>query len=96
MEQPIRETDWRLLRKLHPVALDRFSRRILDEIAVIMGDSRHTAHERYLSVYRRIERRTREMQQAFDECGVREPSSACFISAGSACLLKTSSRASAK
>ncbi len=46
----IKESDWKLLSKLKPLALARLSQRILDEICAIATESR-SAHERYLAVF---------------------------------------------
>jgi hypothetical protein len=61
------ERDWKLLRKLHPVALDRYCQRVLTEIAAIPGDAGRSHHQRYLAIYKLVERRDREMAATFDD-----------------------------
>ncbi len=63
----IRESDWKHLRQLKPVALDRFCRRILSEIEAVSSGHGKTSHERYLTVYRLIQNRDRELGQMFDD-----------------------------
>jgi hypothetical protein len=62
----IKESDWKLLRELHDVALERFCRRVLGEIQRRSATSNKTYHERYLDIYRLLERRDRELGDAFN------------------------------
>ena len=66
MREAIAESDWKLSRKLHPIALDRFCHRVLEEIASIGSDTSKTSHERYGAIYRLIKRRDREIADSFD------------------------------
>jgi hypothetical protein len=66
MSRSISEPDWKVLRELKPIALDRFCQRVLDEIARVASDASKTSHERYLAVYQLIERRDRELATAFN------------------------------
>lgn len=67
MPREIKESDWKLFRQLHPVALERFSQRILSEIGSINADSAKDFHQRYLDIFEVIGRRDREMTQLFDD-----------------------------
>jgi len=67
MPREIKESDWKLLRQLHPVALERFSQRILSEIGIINADSAKSFHQRYLDIFEVIGSRDREMAQMFDD-----------------------------
>jgi hypothetical protein len=62
----IKESDWRLLRQLKPVALERFCERVLKDIARRSSASRKTCRERYIDIHRLLERRDREFAEAFD------------------------------
>ena len=55
----IKESDWRALRRLQPLALERFCKRVLDEIESVRHDSARTFHPRYLDIYRIVEQRDR-------------------------------------
>jgi hypothetical protein len=66
MSRVICEPDWKVLRELKPIALDRFCQRVLDEIARVASDASKTSHERYLAVYQLMERRDRELATAFN------------------------------
>jgi len=67
MNQPIRESDWKVFRSLHKVALDRFCKRVLDEAAAITGDNNRTHHERYLALFALIKKRDEDVARMFDE-----------------------------
>ena len=67
MSRDIAESDWKVLRKLHPVALDRFCRRILAEIESVVADSSRSHQQRYVAIYQLVERRDREIADAFND-----------------------------
>jgi hypothetical protein len=66
MSQAIREPDWKLFRRLQAIALERFCERVLAEIAGLASEAQKTSHERYLAVFGLLERRDRELADAFD------------------------------
>jgi hypothetical protein len=66
MTRDIAESDWRVLRELRSVALERLCERVLDEIRIISADSGKTFHERYQAVYGLIRRRDDDIARAFD------------------------------
>lgn len=61
------ERDWKHLRALHPLALDRYCTRILDESIAIIADSAAAPHERYLRLYRLFQERDATLAMAFDD-----------------------------
>jgi hypothetical protein len=61
------EPDWKLLRQLSSVALDRFCNRVLEEVRTLTSQPGKTNHERYLAVYKRLQRRDRELANAFND-----------------------------
>ena len=67
MRDRIPETDWKLLRELHPIALERFCERVLAEIGGIVADERQRARERYAAVFKLVKRRDSELAVAFDD-----------------------------
>jgi hypothetical protein len=67
MSRDIAESDWKILRELHPIALDRFCRRILEEIESVVADSGRSHHQRYVAIYQHVERRDREIADAFND-----------------------------
>lgn len=66
VKREIRESDWKVLRRAHPRALERFSERVLGEVETLIHNSDHTHHERYLELFKLIQRRDREMADLFD------------------------------
>jgi len=67
MSDRISEADWRVLRELKPIALERFCERIISEIAVLTSDTGKSYHERYKAVYTLIKRRDDDLADAFDD-----------------------------
>lgn len=66
VERRISEADWKILRQLEPVALERFCQRVLTELVTLASDTSSGSHERYQSVYSMIDERNRQMAAAFD------------------------------
>jgi hypothetical protein len=62
-----RESDWKILRELKTVALDRFCRRILDAVARLSAEPGKSDHQRYLAVYQHIHRRDDDIAAIFNE-----------------------------
>jgi hypothetical protein len=62
----ISEPDWRVLRRVHPLALERFCERVLAEVDRVSRDGAKTHHARYLQIFRIIEQRNGEMARIFD------------------------------
>lgn len=63
----IKESDWKHLRELKPVALDRFCNRILLDIQEASSDPEKTPHQRYLMVYKIAKDRDNELGNIFDD-----------------------------
>jgi hypothetical protein len=66
MAQNILESDWKLFRKLQPVALDRFCQRTLAELTRLAGDATRDNHQRYLVIYKLVRERDKELASIFD------------------------------
>ena len=67
MARDIPESDWKELKQLHVLALDRFCQRVLAEVAEISSDASKTAHQRYLALYAVVDTRNMEMSDIFDQ-----------------------------
>ena len=61
----MRESDWKLLSRLKPLALDRLCQRILSQIAEL-ASSPDSSHDRYLAIFRLIAERDREIALCFN------------------------------
>ena len=62
----IKESDWKVLRRLHPLALERFCERVLTQIARVSRNDAKSYHARYLQIFRLIEEDNQMMAQMFD------------------------------
>jgi hypothetical protein len=67
MIRAISEADWKLFRQLHPIALERFCQRVLSEVASLASQTDKSSHERYLAVFKLIQRRDKELADAFND-----------------------------
>ena len=66
MMRDIKESDWKFLRTLHSVALERFSEQILLDLQRINSDKAKSFHQEYLEIYTSIHQRDKEMARTFD------------------------------
>ena len=62
----IKEPDWKVLRRVHPLALERLCERVLAEVDRVSRDGTKGHHERYLQIFRIIQQRDREIARLFD------------------------------
>jgi hypothetical protein len=62
----ILESDWKVFKRLRPVALERFCERVLGDIARISADAGQSHHQRYLEIFRLIEVRDQQIVEIFD------------------------------
>ena len=62
----IKESDWKVFRRLHGIALERYCQRVLEEIRVA-AECDADYHDCYRKVYRLIRNRDRTMASAFDD-----------------------------
>ncbi len=67
MPGTIAEADWKVLRRVHPLALERYCERVLAEIVRVIHDSARSTHQRYLDIFKIIEQRDREMASIFND-----------------------------
>lgn len=67
MTTEIKESDWKLLRRVHPLAVERFCERVLGEIDRVVGDTARSRHERYLQIYKLMQHRDLEMARLFND-----------------------------
>lgn len=62
----IKESDWKVFRRLHAVALERYCQRLLEEVKLATACN-GSYHDCYLRVYRLIQDRDKTMARAFDD-----------------------------
>jgi hypothetical protein len=61
MEHEFSESDWRTFRELRQVALERFCKRVLEQVPRFSAASERTYHERYLELFRWLGERNNEL-----------------------------------
>jgi hypothetical protein len=62
-----KESDWKLLRELKPILLERLCERILGECRETIAEEGKSAHERYLALYDLVRNRDRDVAACFDD-----------------------------
>ena len=67
MARTIAEADWKVLRRVHPLAIERYCERVLADIERVTHLSAQSAHQRYLDIFKTIAQRDREIASIFDD-----------------------------
>ena len=67
MSGGIPEADWKVFRSLRPIWLNRFCKRINDELSRVLADEGRSPHEQYLAAYKLIHKRDKEVGDAFND-----------------------------
>jgi hypothetical protein len=67
MPQTLSEKDWKVFRRLHEVALERFCQRALTEMAQTCTDENRSCYERFVAVSDTLQKRNGELAAAFDD-----------------------------
>jgi hypothetical protein len=67
MVREIKESDWKLFRRLRAVALERFCQHVIEEINHTTSNCTGDYHKRYLEVFSLIRKRDKELGRAFDD-----------------------------
>jgi len=67
MATKIQESDWRLFRRLHKVALERFCERVLKEVRSATERTDDGYHKCYLKVFALIRDRDKTIATAFND-----------------------------
>jgi len=61
------ESDWKVFRALREITLERFCKRVLDEMDCLRNDDSRTNHERYLDIWQLMAERDNELAIAFND-----------------------------
>ena len=67
MANEIKESDWKLFRQLHPVALERFCERVLAEVQAAVTDTSEGSHDRYLKLFDLVRERDKTIGRLFND-----------------------------
>jgi hypothetical protein len=65
MSRTIPERDWKLLGQLKPTLVNRFTQRILSDVANISNGT-GSAHERYCTIFQLLHKEDKKLAGAFD------------------------------
>jgi hypothetical protein len=63
----IKESDWRVFRKVREPALDRYCQRVITEVRQVIDNDRVSHHERYLKLWKLLRDRDKTLGMAFDD-----------------------------
>ena len=67
MAQEIKESDWKVFRRLHGIALERFCQRVIEEVQSATSSCANRYHDCYLELFALIRSRDKEMAKAFND-----------------------------
>lgn len=67
MDGDLPESDWKIVRKLHDLALERFCQRVLADIERINSVTTQKARTRYLEIFKLIEAQDKEIEWIFND-----------------------------
>jgi hypothetical protein len=63
----IKESDWKLFRQYHPIAVDRFCQRILKDAEAIVSRGDDANHKRYLELYKLVTQKDQDVGRLFND-----------------------------
>ena len=66
MTREIKESDWKLFRRLHGIALERFCQRLIEEVRSATVHCSNGYHDCYLKMFALIQRRDKEIARDFN------------------------------
>jgi hypothetical protein len=67
MAREIKESDWRVFRRLHRIALERFCQRVIEEVQSVTSLCANGYHNCYLELFALMQSRDKEMARAFND-----------------------------
>ena len=67
MERRISEADWRIFKEVRVRTLERFCDRVLSEVGSLAAQTVPSSHERYLAVYKLLQKEDKQLGDTFDD-----------------------------
>lgn len=61
----IKESDWKLFRRFHPIALARFCERVLKDVEAIISKSSNAHHERFRELNKLVSEKDEDLGRLF-------------------------------
>lgn len=62
-----KESDWKRFQELQKIALDRYCRKALAELQTKLGDTTHSARQRYTDISNFVNEHNKELALLFDD-----------------------------
>ena len=59
MSRDIPESDWKVLKRVHPLALERLCERLLGDIEAARSDGARSSRQQYLEIFKLLQERDR-------------------------------------
>jgi|TARA_R110002049_G_scaffold190829_3_gene359521 hypothetical protein len=66
MNDRIKESDWKIFKKLRPLALQRYCKRVMGNVDKIIHEEFLDAHERYIEMYKIVHDGDKKLSHMFD------------------------------
>jgi hypothetical protein len=63
----IKESDWKIFRKVREPALERYCQRVLEDVRRLLDKDKGAYHERYLKVWELLRNRDKTLALAFND-----------------------------
>lgn len=63
----IKESDWKVFKKVSPFALQRYCEKVMRDVEQIIQDKQGDSHERYLTMYKIIRDGDKKLAIMFDD-----------------------------
>jgi hypothetical protein len=67
MTSDIKESDWKLFRRLHGIALERYCQRVIEKVKSVAEESSDSYHDGYLKIFLLLRERDKTLARTFDE-----------------------------
>jgi hypothetical protein len=67
MTLEIKESDWKVFRRLHGIALERFCQRVIEEVQSVTSSCNDSYHDCYFELFAMIRSRDKQMAEAFND-----------------------------
>ena len=66
MNDRIKESDWKIFKELRPQALQRYCKRVMEDVNKVIHDNEGDAHERYIEMYKIVQDGDKKLALMFD------------------------------
>ncbi|WP_340105629.1 hypothetical protein [Rhodohalobacter sp. 8-1] len=66
LRNQIKESDWKIFKELRPLALDRYCKRVMEDVEKTIHQSNKDSHTRYIEMYKTVKEGDKKLAQMFD------------------------------